>query len=180
MTELGPRETTEAQISAAMLYLSRCFSTHIKSTRCFVFGMGGQPKSAYSESGKVDGATVRLTYIALPGKLRFLGKLLPAYAGLVELDKPDCIAAVFRILEDSTLITVCIIDIARADQFMEMVKKQTHPEALCNWIAGVRLAVFYQLDPNNVSSSTGMYDWLIVGEDVDRLNWSELEVTWRS
>ena len=161
--------------------LREYFAKNQERTKCYVFGMGGQSRSTYLAAGKISGAIVRLSHTSVPvWWLRWVGRLIPSFAGIVEIVEPDRLAEVFGLLEDSTLVAIYIVDARRADEFMQLAEKRTHPEILNDWIRSIGMGVFYKLNSDNPSSTTDMYDWLILGDGLETSDRIRLESAWRT
>ena len=65
---------------------------------CYIVGMGGQPKSLYTEISNIDGAELIFFSSVLPNYLKFLSPIVASYSGLIKINKKkEFISIIFKI-----------------------------------------------------------------------------------
>lgn len=123
---LANSETTESEfdrlvspehIKETLIAIS---SAPIEGKSCYVFGMGGHPKSSYEEIRKLDGTRVLFCRSLLGGFLGVLSGIVASYEGLVKITDPARISEVFLKLAERSMVGLYIFDPVFEDKFQHL------------------------------------------------------------
>jgi hypothetical protein len=127
---------------------------------CYVLGSGKLPRSTYTQLNDLSGIHVEIAESLLPPGLRWL----PSYRGLVRIDDPLRLLAVFDQLTDQSKATVYIFDTSLDAAFVDAVRQMdTHRD--CSF--GVRQDpgyLIYLVGADRDDSPTGMVEFLSYGK----------------
>lgn len=126
---------------------------------CYVFGTGMQPRSTYSHMEGLSGIRV----VNYESPLLFGLRWLPSYRGLIRIDDPSRLSAVFSELTAQSIAIVYIFDVSLEAAFVDSV---LHVDAQRDWSFGVkqdRGYVIYLVDEDRDDSPTGMVEFLSYG-----------------
>jgi len=126
---------------------------------CYVLGSGGLPRSTYSHLEGLSGIHVVIAESPLPRGLRWL----PSYRGLVRIDDPSRLLAVFDELTNQSRASIYIFDISLEAAFVGAVRNMdTHRD--CSFGAKQDLGyLIYLVDADRDDSPTGMVEFLSYG-----------------
>lgn len=177
MKTLGPREATSDQVDATIKYLVGYFKENHPAKACYVYGMGGQRKNTYTNLALADAVSVRLTYNCLNNHLALLS-FIPSFAGVVQVLDPSRLLFVMEKIGDSSLTGIYFFNPERDEEFIKLVMTQPHPKTVDDWFNNVCEGIYYQFDPSNGGSKTGMYDWIKIGSAVPASVYSDIERFW--
>ena len=126
---------------------------------CYVLGRGKLPRSTYSHMQGVSGIHVVIAESPLARRLRWL----PSYRGLIRIDDPSRLPAVFDELTDQSMAATYIFDISLEAAFVDAVRHvDTHRD--CSF--GVKQDpgyLIYLVDADRDDSPTGMVEFLSYG-----------------
>jgi len=127
---------------------------------CYVRGMGHQPRSVYSQMERLPGIRVVNYESLLPPGLRFI----PSHRGLVRIDDPSKLSAVFNELTAQSMATIYVFDASLEASFVDAVR---HADAQRGQSFGVKQDpgyLIYYVDEDRDDSPTWMVDFLSYDE----------------
>jgi hypothetical protein len=123
---------------------------------CYVLGSGGLPRSTYSHMEGLSGIHVVIAESVLPPGLRWI----PSYRGLVRIDDPSRLCAVFDELSAQSKAVIYIFDVSLEAAFVDAVR---HRDAHRDCSFGVKQDpgyLIYLVDEDRDDSPTGMVEFL--------------------
>ena len=131
---------------------------------CYVFGMGAQPKSTYTELREENGINVVWSKSILSGVYKMLSILIASYAGLVKISEPDKLPNVFKKLSHLSMVGVYIFDQSLEKEFVNSVIKNPLSKEFSFGIKSDNGYFFYIVDADSMESSTGIYEIVSYGK----------------
>jgi len=145
--------------------VDRVSKSEISQTKvCYVFGMGGHPKSSYTELKRIGGADVVWSYSLMPKVLWPLNLFVASYAGIVRIRNMEMMPQVFELLAKKSMVGLYIFDKSIEDFFIDTVKRYRHDPYLEENVKARDKGYFiYEIDADNHESSTGIIEIVSYG-----------------
>lgn len=170
---LGTHENTlneyDNEISEELLdhHLNQIVSVYSgsKGRACYVFGMGAQPKSTYTELKKESGIEVIWSKSILTGPSKLLSVLVASYAGLIKISAPEKLPSVVKKLCHLSMTGIYVFDQSMEKDFVDRVIRNPLPKKFDFGIKNDDGYFLYMVDADNAESSTGIYEIVSYGKD---------------
>jgi hypothetical protein len=130
---------------------------------CYVFGMGKQPKSTYRKINKEQGVTVVWYGSLFPKILKPLGLVIASYEGLVKILDRKKLPEVFFELSKMSMVGVYYFSEVLEKEFIETIKEKKYSVYVDLIVKKDPEYLIYQVDTDNMESSTGVYEIVSYG-----------------
>ena len=130
---------------------------------CYVFGMGKQPRSTYKKISKEQGLSVVWYESLFPKILKPLSLVIASYEGLVKILDGEKLPTVFLELSNMSMAGIYYFSKSFEKEFIETIKKKKFSVYADLIVKNDPEYLIYQVDTDNVESSTGIYEIVSYG-----------------
>lgn len=135
---------------------------------CYVYGMGGQPKTTYLNFLSVSGAEV-VFYEKFTINDNFffklLSKILVNYQGLVKILNPKALKEIFLKLSEQAMVGLYIFDKKYEESFLKKARSTNIIGRVEYELKNDPEFFIYTVDGDNGESSTGMLEIIHYGKE---------------
>jgi len=156
------REINYEHVEEIVANLSRAASLR-SDKACYVYGMGGLPKSTYVELGQESGIQVIFFRSTLPLCARFLKYVVGSYEGLVRVEDLTKLPDVFLKLINQSMAGIYCLSPSFEKQFLRLVAERERYRYYDFGIKDDPGYLFYIVDADNHEVSTGIVEVVSYG-----------------
>ena len=160
------RDVTANDVLATVRSLAGAEPIKKRLKTCLLFGMGAQPRSTFGALEREKGVAVLFYRSMLRGPLALLRPIVASYEGVVRVEDPEKLEAVFGSLMDRSMVglyccapeneTAIVAAMRRGDSGFDFGLKNDPAYLL------------YVVDADNAESATGIHEIVSYGREAPR------------
>lgn len=173
------REVQLERVKYTAAQIAKFTSINMAGRVCYIYGMGSQPKSAFTELKSLEGIKVIWYDTILPKIFKPLSFVVASYTGLIKVVDQELLSETFMKLIEMSMAGIYIFNKDYQDEFINQIKQNKRSPISDQIIKKDPSYFIYQVDADNYESSTGIFEVISYGKNcpeelIKIVNYSDL------
>ena len=173
------REVQLERVEYTVTQIAKSTSINMADKVCYMYGMGSQPESVYSELKYLKGIDVIWYDTILPKIFKPLSFIVASYTGLIKVSDNSFLSKTFIKLIEMAMAGIYIFNKDYQDEFISQIKHNRRSPVSDHIIKKDPSYFIYQVDADNNESSTGIFEIISYGKNcpeelIKIVNYSDL------
>jgi len=159
------REVQMERVIYTVKKIANSDSINMSNKVCFIYGMGSQPRSVYSELNKLKGIDVIWYDTILPKVFKPLSYIVASYTGLIKVIDKTILPEIFTKLIEMAMAGIYIFDGNYQKEFVNQISQNKRSSTSDQIVKKDPSFFIYQVDADNYESSTGIFEIITYGKN---------------